>query len=1036
MKDYTQNPTISSKFPEDSDKKTNRPELVLVADNADRVILKRPWYTSSGAYHGSKYPKNTEQFIKIFPKRKGIAFPIAFDTEYVADSGELGIGKTAENRLGVTAQIKSITEKAITDGKIYVLPDTVELAAQDGRTDQLRHKEITHTGEDGMGEIIPLEYLKDRGQRLSYRFDESVLDNESPNRKLPVLLIPVYAHFLMVDMIFLVTGEYQGHMDDLFRTGKLEQKARLSVKNFGYVNMPCMVTLDGERYRLAFKPMDTIAVHGQASYAGLAKTVGVELPAKDYMKENRSEDGQLLIANMYETYFTHPEEYDLYALGDLQCGVILEKNSELHDEMVRELGISEYTKQPALTIGSTVADVICAIMYQCMGYAPAEVRTKKNRDRVMEGLTGKTTASHFTVQASCNEKYLGKTDGGRINNNRPTTVNVDADYQVDIDIAGAYTSAMSTLPFYVGDPNTVDFTGKEQSLGDTLKRYRKSFTDGGWVMRVSTVNDLKYGQDLIPSWTGESIEVTKSKDEDRYTANLKVDSGITKLYTHTIIHGIINSDTLQIIERVWSPKQRTDFYTKVRVDVLAYFPNGKTVTPEEWRTRTENPKHRSKDQGLNAEIPLGERLIDQLRATRSKFPKGTPQNTYAKLLGNTAYGVSVSRFFASSNMVFGNNITARVRAVMYLAEKGLNLYGSITDGQAFDLNKVTHFTSSRTPSERFYNMGTETTTQQSRLKGIAYKPLSLNVKTATRETIDEVALIHLQTLFPEMDCLTKVYDVLDLRKKNGIVKYRERKGWVTFESKRQVRHTTLHGSGNYLFERSVKEDNEPDPEKSTEILKMRSYEVNKSHTSYVLDETHSLVATGTFEKESPATGFMRSLKNTPTNTPFPDIFMKWAMVKPNDFANRQSGTWGNSNLTVGDTYPVAGLIRPQSLSQHNFRSPDQLVAWERAKSRLKRRYGYGFEMYFINKDGTLNYQEMIIKIQSLIESGTTNPTGELDANHHLSRRYKTDSRYKVVKHRKATLAILRSEIQENLKGDCEGNAPQTTEEQLAYSRTH
>jgi len=65
-------------------------------------------------------------------------------------------------------------------------------------------------------------------------------------------------------------------------------------------------------------------------------------------------------------------------------------------------------------------------------------------------------------------------------------------------------------------------------------------------------------------------------------------------------------------------------------------------------------------------------------------------NELFKLVLNTMFGDSVSRYFQTANMIIGSNITAMVRVMMWYTEKGLFLAGSITDGQIFNLNRVVH----------------------------------------------------------------------------------------------------------------------------------------------------------------------------------------------------------------------------------------------------------------------------------------------------------------------------------------------------------
>ena len=64
-------------------------------------------------------------------------------------------------------------------------------------------------------------------------------------------------------------------------------------------------------------------------------------------------------------------------------------------------------------------------------------------------------------------------------------------------------------------------------------------------------------------------------------------------------------------------------------------------------------------------------------------------------------GVNVSRHFDTSNILLAANITAMCRCGMYLTEKALNIYQTITDGGICELNEVIHLMSKKIDSSLF-----------------------------------------------------------------------------------------------------------------------------------------------------------------------------------------------------------------------------------------------------------------------------------------------------------------------------------------------
>ena len=102
----------------------------------------------------------------------------------------------------------------------------------------------------------------------------------------------------------------------------------------------------------------------------IASATGVELAYKETL-------GQKDLENMLDTYFDKPEDFDDYALGDLEVYRILANNTELFKKVDRSLGVENYFKPPKLTIGSTVRDLFKATLYNKLGI---EVSDREKQD--------------------------------------------------------------------------------------------------------------------------------------------------------------------------------------------------------------------------------------------------------------------------------------------------------------------------------------------------------------------------------------------------------------------------------------------------------------------------------------------------------------------------------------------------------------------------------------------------------------------------------------------------------------------------------
>jgi hypothetical protein len=60
------------------------------------------------------------------------------------------------------------------------------------------------------------------------------------------------------------------------------------------------------------------------------------------------------------------------------------------------------------------------------------------------------------------------------------------------------------------------------------------------------------------------------------------------------------------------------------------------------------------------------------------------------------------------------------------------------------------------------------------------------------------------------------------------------------------------------------------------------------------------------------------------------------------------------------------------MSQFTFQTYEQWKSWQCEFERLLNKYGQSYEMFFLNDDGTLNYQVMIEDVDSKIRDGKKN----------------------------------------------------------------
>jgi hypothetical protein len=376
-------------------------------------------------------------------------------------------------------------------------------------------------------------------------------------------------------------------------------------------------------------------------------------------------------------------------------------------------------------------------------------------------------------------------------------------------------------------------------------------------------------------------------------------------------------------------------------------------------------------------INVGEMLVNLLLIERKKHPKESPLNLLYKLCINTAYGDFVSQFFKISNVCVGNNITARARALAWYMEKGLHGFQTITDGCAFDLNRVLY------PKDCKKITGENTVNLYASLKegsrDYPRKPLGelehidiLPIKThneqkqkdewkgclilyqdnestilspqQSQKWLDAKVAEHLRNLFPKVD-------VLHQSTKN--VYGKERIGQFEFEAKDIYNSAAFHGTANYVL--SIENQDK---------VRMRSY-TPREHTAFELAADDLQVLR---EDYHPSNEFLSMLQENPQRVKRSEVYLNTKILKIRDW-RRNYTSWQYSEAFPGCTVENAALLRELSLSQFTFQTHEQYKAWSKEADTLRRHYGQSYEMFFVDDEGYLDYQRLVNEVDTAIRGG-------------------------------------------------------------------
>ena len=939
------------------------------------------------------------------------SLPVIVDTEYVSPEFEnienADIDSFIEPRRHVTTQFK-----ALNSHRPYVLVHQDLLVANSERITRsdnpysvVRHPIIR---DNQHAHIVP--FLRLEGYDAHIRRDAEAHEKKNKRAyRYPFIDLKLYAHMLVVDLTQIFEGSFSDDLKSAFLRRKIVQKRRLSASGWQQsVDMPWILSINGIDFRVKLSLVDTLALHGNASFKEICDNTGVLLTVKAEMDDWKPA--------MDRAYFEVPDLFDQYATEDLKGDEVLKNYARNIQKIYQDLGVADWYTPPKLTIGSTVNKLFEAKISEFIGLTPDI--PKKQRTEFLKKFTHQGSADYLKTLVQSNAYLLGKCDGGRCRNAYPTRSSFKG-LLVDIDISSAYTTAMSSLSYPLGNPVILSF--KKVLLKDFFKPHRRNLIDRLWTMRIRTREDLAYEQSLIPSWFHDGKTINRGRihknDGESYaiTGEVDLDSGETKTFSQEIVQGTLTSDLLDIIENVWSPRQREDFFNKIEILAIAFYPKSLQVSsvlevsdaldsfqgnPDFATTLAGAEVINSQDCHVWTTFPIGEQFVDLFKIYRNRHPKGSPLNILYKLFANTTYGDAVSKYFETSNMIFGSNITARCRAMMYLMEIGLNLQGSITDGHVFDVNRILHKKEGKyLNSDHFVRLYTKKAKEikggdMGHLRSLFEKPVTkqeggflINDEFCTyeeaREKVNRQAEQHLIKLFSKVGIIGKTFQ--KLKDKSVTLDYVEEQSLFRLEMKDFVAVASFQGAANYQF---VFFDDDPDLEKVTKLkTKMRSYESKKKCCAFAFESgnTFPTLQQKFYTKdETPDVHLLREIRKNPEGVHFLPPFTKPYIIKTGDYRNRYGSLWKDSWLMPGDSSVKVQTIRYFSVSQFTYKNLKQYLNWKKAEVKLVAEFGYSFELFFI-RNHLLDYDEMIAVIDLKIREGVMNPLATCFKRHNFNR---------------------------------------------------
>jgi hypothetical protein len=694
----------------------------------------------------------------------------------------------------------------------------------------------------------------------------------------------------------------------------------------------------------------------------------------------------------------------------------------------KEIGLTmsqdnrEYT-----TMGSMISDLTMLKIHEhCKlpnGKYPWEQMTKR---RVIKGddvlvpyklpdLLKFASVKYLAGKTSTTKAMLAIVNGGLAKNLSPIEIVLDG-FIADWDQSGAYAACQQAIDYCIGIPHTYGLHENSKlqtfTLGKFLNKYGSELLQRKWVISVS--GNLNHNQTLVPSKIVTEIQINNYAEND--TAKIP---GDFCLLGNEVVNGIITSDIINILVNLCNQRE-IKAWMDLKVVAAAWYPKSHQChSLEEWNekigTCDNSLEEVTKKDGTTYikdtrskhwySMPLS-LILDPWIEARSKYKDLAKQAKKAgdkvtegyynglqssmKLGNNTNYGVQASPVFEVGNVVTANNITALCRAVVWTAAMAVNAKQVITDGGAYEPNNVRlvgkkdrigmntlcleHFDRNLLPKNdkgqfNYGSMGGKpwhgfkhisgSVSQENERVDYYHGDEKIESIFESHKYLDDEYTKHVKQFWLELtETELECHEILKSAHKHVYPR-------VTFHSQTNYSFTTFSGE---------------------QKIKARGHQLNKEHNNLTDDE----------QDTAPYKKFITDLGNNPKSVPLPKPCTIPTILKINAYNNmgKKSDKSMYWDLDAGDSIDKSVFVRPISLSMFLFKTWAQREAWYKRVDRLKFKHGWGLEQYFLNDDGTLNYEEAVKRIHEAISSGEnwirpTKRPDELDATEHP---YLEDSR--------------------------------------------
>ena len=728
----------------------------------------------------------------------------------------------------------------------------------------------------------------------------------------------------------------------------------------------------------------SVTDYGKVSQGGLAQVVksfGGNMLDKTLMDDYKT--------NMIVPYKNPKLRKDFidYAMDDARQLWFIKQSNNERTEKLFNIHNLPLPKREIITTGSLVAKLLLTYLENHLGDFDASSffykKTHKGKIKPydLKDLLHHCSVDYFAKLSHSRKQVNALIQGGRAKNERPDVIKVTG-VIADTDLSSCYVNILNNLYYPIGLPSVYGQhinSKTKMKLGKFLKKFGSQLVDRLFVIVVS--GELNHTQTLVPSKVIEDVKINLKYEPD----NPKIPADF-RLYTREIINGVITSDVLDILNNTCNFRELKS-WMDLEVVSATWFPKDlQHQTPRSWYGAVEqhtdltgnDVKTLVNDRGKEfiqddrckdwLAVPISNFLKPyaderkQLKSAMKEQPKGSElydelnsKQLAMKLVGNTCYGVLASPYFPVGNVVVANNITTAARCAVWLTAIATGSYQSITDGGAYNLNAVRDWQDKKPSMNTLSLWRNPEYINKNYRKYLFTKPLCSTSKwlIETDETNPDVSIVSNAegVKYDHKEGMWKEYDEELLNHLRHF--FRDGSAIdilniIGFEHKDIYTEAVFHSQTNYRFKHV----------NGTYKIKARGHKLkgtpynNDTEQSNIVELFNQLADNPNAIKPFRPQTISQVLKCNEAN--------KLTTAQTDNVVKR-------NKLLAGDSISKRSWIRPISLSMFHWMNDRQYQTWCKASDRLKQDTGYGMEHFFLNPDGTLDYERAIKTIQDQID---------------------------------------------------------------------